>query len=167
MEEILGNPVSWVVVLSVLGALGGAVWWASSIHSKVGSLDDSMKEVRNDMTEVRNDIKKIFARLPLPTTVEGKSPLALTEFGQEISNELEAKKWADALALQLSAKVRGKEEFEIYEFCADYVSNLCTSDTNQDVKIRKAAYNHGIGRDQVLNVLVIELRDSLLAIERT
>lgn len=62
--------------------------------------------------------------------------------------------------------MKGKEQFEIHYICSNYVNDTFTQDPEQDVKIRRTAYNRGIDRDRVLDVFIVELRGSLIAIER-
>ncbi len=127
----------------------------------VGSVNEHRNIVKDTLAEIREDVKNILKRIP-PSTVASESPLRLTDFGQDISEQLDAKTWARRTAAQLRNEVEGKQDFEVQEFCFDYVGTQFKPDDEQGRKVGKIAYEHGIDREQVLKVLTIELRDALL-----
>ena len=88
--------------------------------------------------------------------------IGITDFGQDISEQLDARSWARRTAAELRDKVEGKQDFEVQEFCFDYVGTQLKPD--QGRQVGRIAYEHGIDREQVLKVLAIELRDALLEI---
>ena len=155
-SSILGNPVTWGVVLTVLVGIGTAIWWACSIHTKVGSLSEFI-------AEIRGDIKNIFERLPPPRVATGSSPTKLTDFWKMVSKDLDARSRARRLAPEFVDEVKGKRGFEIFRFCQKYVEGLKFDDTFESL-IQEVAYNHGISTDNVVEVLPIELRDELISL---
>lgn len=151
-------PWAWAGILTVaLGFLSLVL----ALGKWMGSINEHKKQVTAFMDEVRDDIKKILGRLP-PTTTTGSSPLALTDFGDEISKDLGAKGWAQRTADRLRDQITGKQDYEVQEFCFDYVTGDETKLEMGDL-IRSCAYEHGIDQQGVLDVLAIELRDVLLA----
>ena len=127
----------------------------------VGGINEHRNTVKDTLAEIREDIKSILKRIP-PPTVASESPLHLTDFGQDISEQLDARSWARRTAAELRDKVEGKQDFEVQEFCFDYVGTQLKPD--QGRQVGRIAYEHGIDREQVLKVLAIELRDALLEI---
>ncbi len=61
-----------------------------------GKVDADRATFKEFMAKIREDIKKILRRLP-PRTVEGASPLRLTELGEQVSKEIGASEWADRI----------------------------------------------------------------------
>lgn len=134
------------------------------IRQKVDSVDENLKSTNltlsTFMTEIREDIKRIFGRLP-PTSLEHNSPMRLSKMGADISMTLGATTWAKRTAASERMQMAGKPEYDVQEFCFDYVRRF-KPDPELDALIKACAYQHGIDRDAVLAVLAIELRDVLL-----
>ncbi len=127
------------------------------------SAENFRREMREDIGKIQDQIVEIFKRLPpIPPTVGGASPLSLTEFGREISQDLDADKWANGIYESLQKQVQGKPEYIFQEVCMEYVRNELPE--NMKEKVKEVAYNRGIeDKKQVEWVLVVVLRDKLLA----
>ena len=130
---------------------------------------DFMEEVRGALRDVRDDIKDILGkiehimgRLPSAETGAG-SPLRLTELGKRISKTLGGRAWARETAATVADRAEGKQPYEIQKLSADYVTEEFQPAAEFDAQINACAYEEGIKREQVLNVLATELRDVLLA----
>ena len=161
MNEWLANPVAWVAALSALSLVVGGAFAFGTWKGKVDSDRASFKEFMN---EVRDDIKEILGRLPSPTVTDA-SPLQLTDCGKSISERLGAADLAQGLAPLLQAQVEGKTPYEIQETCFDYVRHEYEPPEDVETRVKTCAYDHGIKRGQVLDVLAVELRDKLLAMK--
>ena len=161
MQEWLASPVAWVAALSLLSMVAGAAFAFGTWKGKVDSDRASFKEF---MKEVRDDIKEILGRLPSPTVTDA-SPLQLTDCGKSISERLGAADLARNLAPLLRTQVEGKTPYEIQERCFDYVRHEYEPPEEVETRVKTCAYDHGIKRGQVLDVLAVELRDKLLATE--
>lgn len=149
---IENNPT---IIFLTLSAIVGIAYWAGSTHKSVKTLEGFMKEVRDD-------IKEILRKFP-SLTVTRSSPLQLTDLGREISEKLKASDWANQTAPHLVASVVGKHPYEIQEFCLEYVaSKESTISQEMNEKIKTCAFENGIGKDEVLKVLAVILRDVLL-----
>ena len=106
-------------------------------------------------------MKRLFGRLPKSTVAEN-SPLRLTQLGDEVAEDLKAAAWARAVAQDLQAEVTGSRPDQIHEFCFSYVHDKYQPDTDLERAISIAAYEKGIDKIEVLNVLAVVLRDQLL-----
>lgn len=173
---------SWIDISKIviaLGVIGGAIYgicvllwkisaWKTGVDNNQTSLQDNADEdrtaIKGFMKEIRDDIKKIFERLPIPTTATG-SPIKLTELGEEISSNLEADQWAKAKAPELINELEGNQPYQPYEIqvsCFSYAD----SDTNYEGAMLNAmkmcAFRKGIDLDQVKRVFGVELRDAIL-----
>ena len=153
MEWLSNNPIVILIAFAIVGGMLTFGKW-------MGSVDTDRKNFREFIVEMRNDIKEILHRLPKEYTPG--SPIRLTELGVAMSDTLGGKEWAAEIATRLSAEIENKEPYEIQELSSDYVHTKMVPDETQDAKIRQCAYEHGVKREQVLNVLAIELRDILL-----
>ena len=120
-----------------------------------------MEDIRTQFDRIHARIDDIFGRLPR-TEVAGTSPLALTDLGRRISDCLNAKALASTIADSLRERARGRKPFEIQEMCFKYVKEEYDPPVEVVDAIGECAYEQGVKRDQVLNVLAVELRDRLL-----
>ena len=142
---------------AVIAAITGTVKFARW----TGVVDEQRSESSKFMKEIRNDIKQILGRLA-PSPVAGGSPLRLTELGHAISAELDGKAWASRVAQEVKERVKGMEAYEINDFSFAYVKDGFKPSEEQEAKIRSCAYENALKREKVLDVLAVELRDSLL-----
>ena len=168
MENLAHIP-HWLYYVTATLAVLGFLWAVSNaIHKHgvwKGTVDESVKSLKELMTEIRNDVKEIIKSLP--STLQGKSPLELTDLGERISIQLSAKEWAQRVGNELRDQVVDMEDFEVQEFSESYLSDQFVPSESQDETIRKCIYEHGVGRNQVINVLMVELRDALLAMKKS
>ena len=126
------------------------------------------------MVEIRKDIKDILGRLR-PATVGTGSPTTLTDLGLSISQVLGASAWAERHAKILASQAAGVPAYRTEEIAFNYVgdkfkpddameeADKSTPDDAMEERIKQCAYENGINRRKVLDVLAIELRDALLA----
>lgn len=145
-----------IALIAIISAFGKYREWKGEVNS-------DRKSFTEFMVEIRGKFEEILARLPPPQTVAGKSPLALTDFGKVISQELSAKEWAEDIGPKLIEKVADFKEYEVYEYCVEYVTNKYSPSPDLAERIKEIAYNHGIKQEKVRAVLIIELRDQLLS----
>ena len=154
---------SWLPAIIVAGtaAVIATITGIVKFSRWTGAIDEQRSEAGKFMKEIRDDIKSILARLP-NDVVAGGSPLRLTDLGEAISTELEAKTWAWKLAQEMKQKVEGKPAYEINDFAFDYVKNTFQPSEEQEARIRSCAYENALSAEKVGDVLAVELRDALL-----
>lgn len=140
-------------------------------HGHLEEIRKDIRDIRGNIAENREfsrkisqDVEGIKATLgQLPSTaVSDSSPLHLTDMGESISAALQARKWAERTAAALGERVKGKRPYEIQDLSFEYVKNEFEPTEEQEVEIRTCAYEKGVKRDIVLDVLAVELRDVLL-----
>ena len=126
------------------------------------TMDEHRGTVTSFMQEIRDKVDRIFERLP-PMSAMGGSPLRLTDFGERISEWLDAGAWAADLAPRLRGRVEGKAPFEVDRFSREYVhgDEIGPEWTR---RIAACAYEFGADESGVFDVLRIVLRDELLAL---
>ena len=150
----------WMIGVAAGGGLtifGSIVVGAFRFGGWVGRVDSDRTAFKEFMTEIRKDIAEILLRLSPTPTATAASPVRLTDFGREISRELDVKAWAMIEAEPLLDQARGKQEHEVYDLCIDYVQAQSDKDEALRNTIRASAYRHGIDTAQVQRVYVIEL----------
>ena len=129
----------------------------------------AIAELRADtnkaLAEIRADIKKLIAATP--HVIAGTSPLRLTDLGEEVSKCVGAAALAEQMASGLIDEMKGKNAYEVQEFCIDYMRDEYEPTTEQDQSFKECAYEQGIKLKQVLDVCAIELRDKLLHLLET
>lgn len=134
--------------------------WIGKTGSRIASLEKWKDEVKADIRDIRNTMFNLSSQ----RTVEQNSPLRLNSLGQKIADELSLKVWATRTAREVIDDVRDMEEFEIHEYCMDYVDSRFHEDEELSRKIRSTAYQHGLPRPNVTIVFAVQLRDELLQI---
>ena len=159
MEKLFTNPVTYLVILALIGTVWKIARWTQKIDQGHVDFREFVKEIKDDIKEIRGHILDIFNRLP-PVPTAGKSPLQLTDFGEKIAARLEAYQWGKRIAPTLLTKVKGKQPFEIDEFSNAYVNDCLDEQWHR--LVAEGAYEFGIDRDGVLSVLRVILRDELL-----
>ena len=117
------------------------------------------------MIEIRSDIKGILKGLS-PSVIASGSPLRLTELGKKVSDSINAAALADKLAETLRTEIVGKLPYEIQEMASTHVKEWTPPD-DVDRRIKSAAYENGLKKSQILDVIAIELRDKLLQEEKS
>lgn len=151
---MLENPLLILAALAVGTVFYKTITWIANVNSDREKFHEFMKEVRDD-------IKKILGRLHSASVSSG-SPIQLTDLGKEISTKLGAHEWAEKAAVELGERVKGKQPYEVQEISFNYVKEEFSPTAELETKIGMCAYESGIDRDGVLDVLAIELRDILL-----
>ena len=150
-----------VALLTAILALIAAAFKFGSWYGEVNSDRILFKEF---MAEVRKDINNILIRLPpLPTT--GESPIRLTELGEQISKDIDAKDWAAEMARELIGQTEGMNPFEIQTISFDHAKKFEPDDALL-TKMQLSAFESGIDLDGVRSVLGVELRDCLLQLNK-
>lgn len=163
MDTFITNASVTAAVISIAAALTGIGVWIAGVNG----LKPAVKQIQEDLKKIQDDIKRIFHALP-PNPVTSGSPLRLTELGARISSDLNAAEWAKRTAQRLADQVEGKEPYEVQEFCYAYMGMLSLNEERQapitEADIKRCAYENGMKESQVKEVLVVELRDALLAL---
>ena len=163
------NPVVWIGAITALVIIGRVVFLIGQWKGKVDEAQSAfkttlvsfMEEIRAEVGRIHARIDDIFGSLPR-TEIASGSPLTLTDLGRRISDCLNAKALAATIADSLRERARGRKPYQIQEMCFDYVKNDYDPPVEVVDAIGECAYEHGVKRDQVLNVLAVELRDKLL-----
>ena len=145
------------IITAILGGLTALV----AVAVWVGRMTEFKSGTTRLLEEIREDVKKIFDRLP-PAAVASGSPLRLTDLGEKISAELNAREWASELIEKEGLTATGKLPYEVQELCQGYLQGSFRPEPEQESRLKQVAYENGIDQEQVLSVLMVVLRDLLL-----
>lgn len=129
----------------------------------IGSVNEHKSIVTRYMETTDGKLDSLLDRIPAATVAKG-SPLRLTELGEEIAVALDALSWASQAAEQLRDRVDTSDPYETQAFSFDFIHNEFEPSDELRRKINRCAYDQGIRRSKVLDVLAIALRDELLAV---
>ena len=88
--------------------------------------------------------------------------MRLTELGRKISARLGAAAIADSLVPHARERASGLQPYEIQELCFAYIRNEYEPPDDVRALILQCAFDNGLEREAVLDVIAIELRDRLL-----
>ena len=157
-------PTTGVIItgLSLVSVIIGAAIAFGQWKGKVDSDRDTFKRTLDAfMSEIRSDIKQIFKNLS-PSVISSGSPLQLTDLGKRVSDIINGTALADSLVGKLREEAAGKLPYEIQEMAKRYVHEDWKLPADIRRAIMSAAYENGLKREQVLDVIAIELRDKLL-----
>ena len=156
MPEWANHPATIILAgLAVLGVVVTIARWTAAV-------DADRAAFAKFMERIQEKFEAILERLPPPGTVAGSSPLSLTKLGRKISEDLEAGKVADGLVPALLAQAEGKDAYSIQELCLEYVRGEFEPEEDLEIRIRLTAFENGLKREQILDVIAIELRDRLM-----
>ena len=96
------------------------------------------------------------SRVPLTAN----SPLQLNDLGRKIAAEINADEWAGEVAPSLTERAETEPPYKVDALCEDYVDRFLHQHMRD--RVAKAAYEHGMERQDVLAVLRVVLRNRLL-----
>ena len=132
--------------------------WYGSVNTDRKNFKEFMDKVDRKIEELLEKVSRLSSE-----TVKRTSPIHLTELGKSISKELKASHWAKEVAPDLVAQVKGKQAYEIQKFSFDCLKKERSVLTeSMDINVEIGAYEHGLGKTEILDVLAVELRDELL-----
>ncbi len=159
----------WAAVITLIGGgLAALLLWIGGMRTWTKKTDQLCEKTENILGDIRDKVNQIIGKLDSPV-VQVKSPLSLTELGENISLELRAKSWAEEKHLEILEHLRGKGPYEIQGFCFDavrgeYIPTLPPDFISKEMKrkMQDCAFYRGIALNHVQDVLAIELRNAVL-----
>ena len=148
-----------VILLGTVSFMIGL--WSGSNNADSDSYKDLIKQAKGSLAGIRNDIKHLLGAMPNPV-LDSEGPITLNDLGKSVSTTVGAKEWAVETTPSLEDTVTEKRPYEIQEFCRSFVSDVAFT-AEQIGRIESCAFDFGINRNLVFDVMMIELRDVLLA----
>ena len=170
----------WLAGGGAFALTGGALlfaFWFGGRRERWDTAAREIKEVKNDIIEIKRDITEMkkeisvineFIRLIRPhilsiIDIEGRSPLRLSEHGQETARKIRA----HDLARKYVGKVQIAPDFNAYEiqetclaFCREKLLQSLTRDEKDE--LQNAAYENGADLNHYLRIISLVMRDIIL-----
>lgn len=156
MGAFIENNPGFILLLAT--ALIGVGIWLGSMQTNINTLKDSVKDIKKDIKDILDRLSKITSE-----TLKNASPPRLNELGKEVSKELKAPEWAKETATNIASQIEGKRDYEIQKFSFDYVRKNLKEELQ--IRVEICAYERGLVKSDVLDVLAVELRDELLSLK--
>ena len=171
MPEWIADTPWWIFVgiVGVLAALGRFIFkmgkWVERVDSSLTTFKETVTKIQEDMkdavSEIREDIKKILQWMP-SKTIDSDSPLKPTQLGLKVSESIDAPLIVKDLVPSLRARADGKHPYDIQEICFDFIRDEYKPNDEVEKKIKQCAYDNGIDRADVMDVLAVGLRDEII-----
>ena len=155
------NSAYWALGISVT-VVSAAITFAYKFGKWRAEVDSDRIRFSKFMEEIRSDIKDILSRIPSSPT-NSASPIQLTDIGERISKNINAKSWAEKVANKMVEQTKGFDLLKIQEESFEKAQSF-EPDEILLQNMRDAAFQEGINLDGVRKVLGVELRDCLLAL---
>ena len=158
-EPFWNNGPFWIgvgVIATLIGIIFATGKW-------VGTRQAFETTVTDFMDEIRKSINKIFHALPPQAAIAGASPLRLTEFGQKLSDYMDAPTWAQEIATRIHSNIKNSSNYGVQQYCFEYVSQRKYDPSTDFIrKIEDCAFNHATTTEEVERALAVVLRDEIL-----
>ena len=107
MPEWFNTP--WVYAPTAIAGAGlvyGIVRGSIALGEWIGAVNADRVAFKEFMSRIEGKIDRIFERLSPPPTAASASPIRLTDFGKQISQELDVKAWVPNQAKALLERAR-------------------------------------------------------------
>ena len=152
----------WHLIAGVLGSIGVAIWWASSVHTKTGILGKSIGSIEEKLSLIEAAVNRILGKLNMPSVSESKSPSRLNDYGKDLSAKIDGSEMVKQFVglIDVSENTR---EYAIQQKCFDFAA-IEMKDRFSDEeceKLEKEAFSSGVAVDLLHTVLGYELRDAV------
>ena len=178
MSEWSVTTQIWATVggAAALIAIGVAIFkagrWAGIVDTSLDSFKGTITKIQEDMKDAVREIKEAVTKIQAginglqnelaSKTLTPGSPLKPNELGKKVSKAIGVPSIVKGLATGLSEKAKGKHPYDIQELCFNFVRDDYDPSDEVEKNIKEFAYEHGISRADVMDVLAVELRDEIL-----
>ena len=157
--------INWIDIASLITMVVGFIVIGLKlfqIGEWKGTVDAEISSLNKLVQKLEKQIGNIYDYLLSTKTTERGSPIRLTEFGREIAEDLNIYEWAEKNAYPLWDTVEDMEDYEIHDFCFDFIDELSSDNTTWENFVRRIAYDRGIKKQDIYDVYAVVLRDEIL-----
>ena len=162
MGDWYANPVVWTLVVLAIVAGAGRFWyWRGQVDNDRDAFKKFMTDIGRKIDKIQENVHELLG--VVRSVSKPGSPLKLTELGNKVAECLESRGIFQDIEPLLSDRIHGKQPYEIHDICFEYISGELNPSPEMDAVIRLCAYENGVKREDVLEVMAIELRDRLLS----
>ena len=161
MDDWYTNPVVWTLVaLAAVAGFGRFLYWRGQVDNDRDAFKKFMIEIGGKIDKLQENVHELLG-MARGVSKPG-SPLKLTELGNKVAKCLEAKGVFRDIEPLLRDRIHEKQPYEIHDICFEYIHGELDPSPEMEAAIRLCAYENGVKREDVLEVMAIELRDRLL-----
>lgn len=168
LQEMIEKFAPWIIIIGVPFLFWKVPVWKTKIESDIENIKEKIKGLESKYEKIY-DILVGIAGEPL---VKRTSPLTLTDFGNEISEQIGAADIAKIYAEKLSANTKNLNAYQVQEYCFHYceeklLDDLKENNPSQYESIHAAAFDNGMEIEKITRVVGIKLRDAIFSITGT
>ncbi len=152
------------VILAILFIAPFITWRVAwNIRGWKSETDNELKQLNKQVDGLRKFMFSTFGR-PIDVST---SPIALSEYGKELSQGVDAPSLATRYAERLKGNVGDKNAYQIQELCFEYaktkiLKDIEAHDAERFNTLTTYAFEEGIDTDKIMRVIGILMRDILL-----
>ncbi len=175
LKEIISNwHISIPIIIIVGTALWKAIWkaslWFHGVNVHMDTSNGFMVKTDEKLVYLTRRIDALYDFLINRSgrAVDiSSSPLSLSDYGEQISQAVDAPSLAESYAKRLQAQSADMNPYQIQELCFDFsrdnlLHDLKEHDNANYDKLTRCAFKEGIEVEKILRVIGILMRDILL-----
>lgn len=159
-------------LLGILIVIFWAIYKLGGLSTKFGKFEEERIETKKDLTEIKKDVAKITATVDLLyqhhlSTIKNRSPLSLTEKGEEISAALNIQEKVAVHWEEIKKKIEEKKPSNSYDIqtvsldsARDCFESIFTEEDRSEIK--QYAFKSGLNLLEFFPIIGIISRDRLL-----
>ena len=160
-----------IPLLLILG-FGALIWktskWHSGINHRMEKAENRLDKIETRLDTIGDDISEIFKRLPAKPVESISSPIGLTDYGKELSEQIKAVEIMEMQVDRVKDAVKGFNAYQIQEHCFTFCKNELMSELKENEidlynQIHEVAYKEGLDLEKLTRVIALELRDKILS----
>ena len=136
--------------------------WKGSMDEFKESASKKLETIDRRLRNVETTVLQLVGWYQREGVLKVNSPMTLNTLGEKVWRELDAANWLRRHAAEVSAQVKWLSEYDVQEFCFNYMSRLDLEPRHRNL-VRQAAYRNGLTEFQVRQIMAIKLRDALLS----
>ena len=151
----------WWAAAGIGAALVSIGIWVGSVITNLKGIKDAVREIKDAVDKIRDNTNSVLHELTSKTLSPG-SPLEPNKLGHKVSKSIDAPSIVKDLAPGLRERADSKPPYDIQELCFDFIRDEYKPVEDIEKEIKQCAYDNGISRADVMDVLAVQLRDEVL-----
>ena len=151
----------WWAAAGIGAALVSIGIWVGNVTTNLKGLKGAVREIKEAVDKIRDNTNSVLHELTSKTLNPG-SPLEPNELGYKVSKSIDAPSIVKGLASGLRERADGKLPYDIQELCFDFIRDEYKPVEDIEKKIKQCAYDNGISRVDIMDVLAVKLRDEII-----
>ncbi len=168
IQGIIEKIAPWITIIILSVLFWKIPVWKTKIEKSIEHIKENLEKLEKKYEQIHD---MLLGAVDVQL-VKRSSPLTLTDFGTEISEQIGAAEIARKYAKILLPETKHLNAYQIQEYCFKYckeelLNDLGESNPSQYELIHTVAFENGIKIDKITGVVGIKLRDAILSISGT